>query len=227
MRGTCTCRYIGIPTTLVSCVNTPAPCPYSTHRLTWHNGLISETEIWVKIWGDEGADTVKIVFQICNVPSPNSVQNTCVCRVRGKRYGNQSPCSSRSLQTANRTPIDHGVEVYTCTCTCTCRLRSDTHTSNNKVQKSLYNTHSYTVYMYMYMCMHIGGRRYVSSCQETMSFSAECTGSQEHKASKSADISQHIHTCTCIYLHVYTRDTCTSTYECTRTTSLPMVQHYL
>ena len=92
------------------------------------------------------------------------------------------------------------------------------HTSNNKihlVQKSLYNTHSYTVYMYMYMCMHIGGRRYVSSCQEAMSFLAECTGSQEHKASKSADISQH----------VYTRDT--STYECTRTTSLPMVQHYL
>ena len=105
------------------------------------------------------------------------------------------------------------------------------HTSNTLVQKSLYNTHSYTVYMYMYMCMllasfflpshlsfknmHIGGRRYVSSCQETMSFLAECTGSQEHKASKSADISQH----------VYTRDA--STYECTRTTSLPMVQHYL
>ena len=35
----------------------------------------------MKIWGDEGADTVKIVFQICNVPSPNSVQNTCVFAV--------------------------------------------------------------------------------------------------------------------------------------------------
>ena len=51
------------------------------------------------------------------------------------------------------------------------------------------------------MCMHIGGRRYVSSCQETMSFSAECTGSQEHKASKSADISQHIHVHIYLYIH--------------------------
>ena len=35
----------------------------------------------MKIGGDKGADTVKIVFQICNVPSPNSVQNTCVFAV--------------------------------------------------------------------------------------------------------------------------------------------------
>ena len=27
------------------------------------------------------ADTVKLVFQLCNVPSPNSVQNTCVFAV--------------------------------------------------------------------------------------------------------------------------------------------------
>ena len=31
--------------------------------------------------GGKGADTVKIVFQLCNVPSPNSVQNTCVFAV--------------------------------------------------------------------------------------------------------------------------------------------------
>ena len=46
--------------------------------LTWHNGIIPESEIWVKVGGDRGADTVKVVFQICNVYSPNSVQNTCV-----------------------------------------------------------------------------------------------------------------------------------------------------
>ena len=46
--------------------------------LTWHNGIIPESEIWVKVGGDRGADTVKVVFQIYNVHSPNSVQNTCV-----------------------------------------------------------------------------------------------------------------------------------------------------
>ena len=39
---------------------------------------IPESEVWVKIGGDKGADTVKVVFQLCNVISPNSVHNTCV-----------------------------------------------------------------------------------------------------------------------------------------------------
>ena len=53
----------------------------STNRLTWHNGQIPETEVWVKVGGDKGADTVKVIFQLCNVISPNSVQNTCVFTV--------------------------------------------------------------------------------------------------------------------------------------------------
>ena len=54
-------------------------------RLTWHNGLIPESEVWIKIGGDRGGDTVKIVFQICNVCNPNSKQNTCVfCVFEGK-----------------------------------------------------------------------------------------------------------------------------------------------
>jgi hypothetical protein len=54
-------------------------------RLTWHNGIIPESEVWVKVGGDKGADTVKVVFQICNVSCPNSVQNTCVfCIFEGK-----------------------------------------------------------------------------------------------------------------------------------------------
>ena len=51
---------------------------YSSGWLTWHNGLIPESEVWVKVAGDKGADTVKLVFQICNVPSPTSVQKTCI-----------------------------------------------------------------------------------------------------------------------------------------------------
>lgn len=54
---------------------------YRCNRLTWHDGLIPESEVWVKVAGDKGADAVKLVLQICNVPSPNSVQNTCVFAV--------------------------------------------------------------------------------------------------------------------------------------------------
>ena len=53
--------------------------------MTWHNGLIPETEVWIKIGGDRGASTVKIFFQLCNVAEPNSVQNTCVfCVFEGR-----------------------------------------------------------------------------------------------------------------------------------------------
>ena len=54
---------------------------HSTCRLTWHGGIIPEGEIWVKIGGDKGGNSVKISFQICNTSSPNSVQNTCVFSV--------------------------------------------------------------------------------------------------------------------------------------------------
>ena len=50
-------------------------------RLTWHQGIIPEDEIWVKIGGDKGGKSVKISFQICNTLNPNSVQNTYVFTV--------------------------------------------------------------------------------------------------------------------------------------------------
>ena len=47
--------------------------------------MIPESEVWVKVGGDKGADTVKILFQLCNVINPNSVINTCVfCVFEGK-----------------------------------------------------------------------------------------------------------------------------------------------
>ena len=49
--------------------------------LTWHDGLIPTDEVWVKIGGDKGGTTLKASFQLCNVESPNSVQNTCVFAV--------------------------------------------------------------------------------------------------------------------------------------------------
>ena len=50
----------------------------SAGRLTWHDGMIPDTEIWVKLGGDKGGKTFKMNFQIVNVPAPNSVRNTCV-----------------------------------------------------------------------------------------------------------------------------------------------------
>ena len=46
--------------------------------MAWHNGVIPEEEIWVKIGGDKGGGSFKMSLQICNVPHPNSVQNTFV-----------------------------------------------------------------------------------------------------------------------------------------------------
>ncbi|KAK3736237.1 hypothetical protein QZH41_019804, partial [Actinostola sp. cb2023] len=48
------------------------------NRLTWHNGIIPQDEIWLKVGGDKGGGTFKMCFQIGNVPSPNSPQNTIV-----------------------------------------------------------------------------------------------------------------------------------------------------
>ena len=50
----------------------------SAGRLTWHDGIIPDTEIWVKLGGDKGGKTFKMNFQIVNVPAPNSVRNTSV-----------------------------------------------------------------------------------------------------------------------------------------------------
>ena len=50
---------------------------YSGSGLQWHHGIQSD-EVWVKFGGDTGGGTFKINFQIVNIQSPNSPQNTCV-----------------------------------------------------------------------------------------------------------------------------------------------------
>jgi len=57
------------------------------NRLTRHDG-IPEGEVWVKIGSNKGGGSFKIggdqggpfkmSFQICYVPQPNSVENTCL-----------------------------------------------------------------------------------------------------------------------------------------------------
>ncbi len=46
----------------------------------WHDG-IPATEVWLKIGGDKGGGTFKMNFQIVNLPTPNSPQNTCVFNI--------------------------------------------------------------------------------------------------------------------------------------------------
>lgn len=40
--------------------------------------FIPSKEIWIKLSGDKGGNTMKMSFQICNCLSPNSPTNTCV-----------------------------------------------------------------------------------------------------------------------------------------------------
>ena len=46
--------------------------------MTWHQGLIPENEIWVKLGGDKGGKTFKQMFQIANVTHPNAPRHTVV-----------------------------------------------------------------------------------------------------------------------------------------------------
>ena len=50
---------------------------FSGGGLLWHAGIPND-ELWVKIGGDTGGGTFKMNFQIVNIESPNSPQNTCV-----------------------------------------------------------------------------------------------------------------------------------------------------
>ena len=49
-----------------------------SNKLTWHEGLIPQDEIWVKIGGDKGDGSFKVAFQVANLPCPNSTQHTVI-----------------------------------------------------------------------------------------------------------------------------------------------------
>ena len=55
-------------------------CTFScrTRRLTWYEGFIPASEVWIKIGGDKGGGTFKMNFQIVNIATHNSVHNACV-----------------------------------------------------------------------------------------------------------------------------------------------------
>ena len=63
-------------------------------QLTWHNGLIPPTEVWVKLGGDKGGTSFKASIQIVNTEKPNSIKNSCVFAVF------EGPDSSTNLHIA-------------------------------------------------------------------------------------------------------------------------------
>ena len=44
----------------------------------WHNGLIPSNQIWIKIGGDKGGGSFKMVFEIGNLENPNATRNTVI-----------------------------------------------------------------------------------------------------------------------------------------------------
>lgn len=46
--------------------------------MTWHDGSIPAEKVYLKLGGDHGQGSMKMEFQIANVPKPNSPQNTVV-----------------------------------------------------------------------------------------------------------------------------------------------------
>ncbi|GFO08081.1 amine oxidase [Plakobranchus ocellatus] len=51
------------------------------NMLTWHNDTIPSDEIWVKIVGDHGKNSLKFTLQIANIDKPNARQNTVVIAI--------------------------------------------------------------------------------------------------------------------------------------------------
>ena len=45
-------------------------------NLTWHNQSIPDDEIWIKIGGDHGGDSFKLVLEVANIENLNSKENT-------------------------------------------------------------------------------------------------------------------------------------------------------
>ncbi len=49
--------------------------------LTWHDGVIPQGELWLKIGGDKGRGSFKLSLQLVNTSTPNSMKNTTVLSV--------------------------------------------------------------------------------------------------------------------------------------------------
>lgn len=51
---------------------------YRAGDLIWHDGLIPDREIWLKIGGDKGGGSFKMAFELANLANPNATSNTVI-----------------------------------------------------------------------------------------------------------------------------------------------------
>lgn len=84
--------------------------------------------MWLKLGGDKGGGSFKMSFQLCNVPSPNAPDNTCVfaiyeapdnvvnLHIALDQYQEQVCDISRSTW---RLILFIIIQMYTCTLHCT------------------------------------------------------------------------------------------------------------
>ena len=55
------------------------------NMLTWREGTIPEDEIWIKIGGDHGKNSLKFTLQVANINKPNARNNTVVIAIAAVR----------------------------------------------------------------------------------------------------------------------------------------------
>ena len=51
---------------------------YHNSTILWHDSTIPDDEVWVKLGGDHGRATFKLMLQTANLTRPNSKHNTCL-----------------------------------------------------------------------------------------------------------------------------------------------------
>ncbi len=49
--------------------------------LTWHDGAIPSSELWLKLGGDKGHGSFKLTMQLVNTAHPNSIKATTMLSV--------------------------------------------------------------------------------------------------------------------------------------------------
>ncbi|XP_066263922.1 uncharacterized protein [Branchiostoma lanceolatum] len=64
--------------------------------LTWHEGRIPATEVWVKVLGDHGGDLFKMAYQVLNQCQPNSA-TTVFCAFKAKDYRENLTAATKAL----------------------------------------------------------------------------------------------------------------------------------
>ncbi|XP_072168927.1 uncharacterized protein [Diadema setosum] len=142
-------------------------------ELTWHNGSIPEEEVWVKVGGDKGGGTFKLMVQLANVGRPNSLHNT---RVILLFPGNDSPYN---LQVALKS-VQAQIEEL-----------SHSHWREKKIRLFVFGDYEYLTRMYglsgpsgRHCCLHCSVTR-----QDMAIPPAERKAPQQARTLESLDIS--------------------------------------